>query len=186
FLYIFLIKLLLMPNRSYLRVPLIYWLLCMFLFSQLNVRAQSFTPTSFVPSGVLAGGYPTCAATADFNGDGKTDLVGVSGFSPVFMVFTNKRSGDTVVFGSEADFATDGTFHHAVAAGDIDGDGKPDLVLANTNPASISVYRNTSSGGAIAFSANQDYPSNNYPYAIAIGDVDGDGKPDIVVADYSG
>lgn len=175
-----------MPNRSYLKAHLVCILVCLCLLSQLNVHAQSFTPTSFVTLGELPGGYPTCATAADFNGDGKIDMVGVGSFSPALMVFANKWSGDTVAFGPETNLTTTGTAHHAVAAGDLDGDGKPDLVLVNTNPASISVYRNTSSGAAITFSTNQDYPSNNYPYAIAIGDVDGDGKPDIVIADYSG
>ncbi|MFX9688398.1 VCBS repeat-containing protein, partial [Acinetobacter baumannii] len=80
---------------------------------------------------------------------------------------------------------TTGTSPRSVAIGDLDGDGKPDLVTANYNPNTVSVLRNTSSSGSIglgSFAANVDFATGTTPTSVAIGDLDGDGKPDLAVA----
>jgi len=57
-----------------------------------------------------------------------------------------------------------------------------DLAVTIGSPPLISVFRNTSSIGAVAFSANIDYPLIDVPFGNAIGDLDGDGKPDLAPA----
>jgi gliding motility-associated-like protein len=68
---------------------------------------------------------------------------------------------------------------------DLDGDGKPDMVSANTSANSISVVRNTSIVGKISFEKNKDYPTDAGPVGISYGDFDGDGKQDIVIVNTS-
>jgi hypothetical protein len=75
----------------------------------------------------------------------------------------------------------------AIAAGDLDGDGKPDLAVANRDNGNITVFRNNSSPGIISLAPKIDYAADVTPCDIAIGDLDGDGKPDLAAANlYTG
>ena len=87
-------------------------------------------------------------------------------------------------FASKVDFTT-GSCPYVVTIGDIDGDGKPDLAVTNGSDNTVSVFRNTSSSGSITFAAKVDLTTGTDPYGVAIGDIDGDGKPDLVVANVS-
>src|SRR5438105_2090066 len=71
----------------------------------------------------------------------------------------------------------------AVAVGDLNGDGKPDLVIANGNAGTISVLLNAGNG---TFAAAVNYTVGSQPVSIAIGDVNGDGAPDLAVANQAG
>src|ERR1700689_3701671 len=87
----------------------------------------------------------------------------------------------SMMFGAKIDFAT-GANPTFVAIGDLDGDGKPDLVTANTNSTTVSVLLNTTTGATPSFAAKVDFTTNIAPAAVAIGDLNGDGKPDLAVA----
>jgi Bacterial Ig-like domain (group 3)/FG-GAP-like repeat len=78
-----------------------------------------------------------------------------------------------------------------IAVGDVNGDGKPDLVVGNCGPpnscpggiGSVSVLLGNGDG---TFQPAVNYASGGYgAYSVAIADVNGDGKPDIVVANCS-
>src|SRR5205809_580091 len=82
--------------------------------------------------------------------------------------------------GVRLDFAT-GAGPYWAAIGDLNGDGKPDLAVANYNANTVSVLLGNGAGG---FGAKTDDLTGPIPIAGAIGDVNGDGRPDLAVGSY--
>ncbi len=66
----------------------------------------------------------------------------------------------------------------SVATGDLNGDGKLDLVIANFDAGKISVLLGQGDGG---FASPVDYPVGKQPAFVLMADVNGDGKLDVVV-----
>jgi hypothetical protein len=90
------------------------------------------------------------------------------------------------------DQARDGTFaaavHYAVgdhpisvAAADVTGDGKADIIVGNRDSNTVSLLVNLGNG---AFAAQVSYPVGQDPQSPAAADVTGDGHPDIIVPNY--
>ncbi len=149
----------------------------------------SITTRDFAPKVDFASGSnPFSVVIGDFDGDGKPDMAVASSISNSFVsVYRNTSTTGSINTGSFADkidFST-GSSPYVLSMGDLDGDGKPDLAIANTADATISVLRNTSTIGSISFAARVNFPTGTGPYSVAIGDLDGDGKPDLAVANFS-
>jgi hypothetical protein len=137
-----------------------------------------------------AGAQPQAVRIADVNGDGLPDLVvanrgpggdgtGVPGVSVLLQDATRPGS-----FLAPVTYATHwGAID--VAVGDVNGDGKPDLVVASLGPAptgAVSVLlQNVSTPGT--FGTATSYAGFGQPLSVAIADLNGDGHPDIAVAD---
>jgi len=130
------------------------------------------------------GSNPYSVAIGDIDGDGKPDLAIANYNSSTVSVLRNTGSSGSIGFATKVDFTT-GSSPYSVAIGDIDGDGKPDLAVANYDSNTVSVLRNTGSSGSIGFATKVDFTTGSAPFSVAIGDIDGDGKPDLAVANYS-
>jgi hypothetical protein len=65
----------------------------------------------------------------------------------------------------------------ALASGDIDGDGHPDLVVCNQGGDSVTVLL----GAPGILKEGETLPAPQ-PQGVALGDLDGDGKADLAVA----
>ncbi len=131
----------------------------------------------------MSGGSPIAVAVGDFNGDGKQDLAVANATSPVSVLLGNGNG----TFGAKADFTT-GKDPRSVAVGDFNRDGKPDLAVANYNyqygggsTGSVSVLLGNGNG---AFGAKADFVTGENPTSVVVGDFNGDGKPDLAVANY--
>src|ERR671932_641519 len=67
----------------------------------------------------------------------------------------------------------------SVAVGDFNGDGKPDLAVANNGSGTVSILLGTGTG---TFTGPTNFPAGSLPTSVAVGDFNGDGQPDLAVA----
>ena len=134
----------------------------------------------------LPAGYgPAALSTADFNGDGHSDLVVADEGNDTVSVFLGNGDG---TFGARTDYAT-GTSPVWVSTGDFNGDSVLDLAVANKGSNTVSILlgnANTATSGATAvgngtFGAQVPYPAGTSPTSIAVADFNIDGLPDLAV-----
>src|SRR2546422_4768977 len=100
---------------------------------------------------------------------------------PRSTLFPYTRASDLFSVGVRLDFAT-GSGPISVAIGDLNGDGRPDLAVANLNSSTVSVLLGNGAGG---FGAKSDFTTGASPLSVAIGDLNGDGSPDLAVANLN-
>jgi hypothetical protein len=74
-----------------------------------------------------------------------------------------------------------GTTPAAVVIGDLNGDGRADVVAANRAANTVSVLMGNGDG---SLQSRIDYPVGTTPVGVALGDFNGDGKPDIATANF--
>src|ERR1700722_1727300 len=125
--------------------------------------------------------FPNALAVADVNGDGIPDLL-VQQWGGIGDLYVCLGNGD-------------GTFHVkvrypvlaypiAIAVADLNGDGKPDIVVANSNSDQkkagyITILFGNGDG---TFTRRAHYSAGRSPWGVSVGDLNGDGHPDMVVA----
>ena len=153
---------------------------------------EILTTASFAPPVILpttSGTYsPYGIAVADLTGDGKLDIVVTEYGDNLVSVFKNNCTPDNIatnLFGSRLDFPT-GSQPQRMAAADLDGDGKPDLIVANTGDGTLSILQNLSEGGTIDFAPKVDIATGAGCTTVAVGDLNGDGKPDLAAVNTDG
>jgi hypothetical protein len=153
----------------------------------LNRTPVGATTPSFAPRVDLATpADPISIAIADFNGDGKPDIAVSNWAADSISIFLNT----TAVGAAEASFATRADVPTPpsptdIAAADLNGDGVPDLAILSGGTVSVLLNTTTAGGLTANFATYVEFTAGQYPESVAIADLDGDGRPDLAVANGS-
>jgi hypothetical protein len=126
---------------------------------------------------ILVGRDPKAVIVADLNHDGIPDLVTANSFSNDVSVLLGHGDG---TFTAAQHFPVGlGTSPASVAVADLNHDGIPDLVTANSFSNDVSVLLGHGDG---TFAAAQHFPVGHLLLSVAVADLDHDGIPDLVTA----
>ena len=141
---------------------------------------------AFGPRRILNANASAATLTAgDLDGDGKADIVVPSARNPSLWIFRNRGVGGQLTAASFDQPITIENHVADVALGDADGDGKMDIVGVHESANTLYVWRNVGSPGRLgldSFAPRADFPTGAYPYGAVVANVDGDGRPEIVLA----
>ena len=134
----------------------------------------------------LSGEAGSNVVIADFNGDGILDIADNDYSTDILTIYL---ATSATTYSSGVSYNTsDGVYDScSIATGDLNGDGKPEIVNANCNDDNLTVYVNNGDGSFqtgvyynAALSTNGGDVADVYPEAVTIADVNGDGKADII------
>jgi hypothetical protein len=128
---------------------------------------------------IIVGTTPVSVAAVNINGDGKIALISANQTDGTLTVLTNNGQGR---FGYKATLnvgSGPSSAPASVVAADINGDGKPDVICANSGDNTLTVLTNNGNGG---FNLDVTLTVGLNPLCVAAADINEDGKPDLISA----
>lgn len=146
-------------------------------FSENNSTTGNLQLSTFHFSDI--GGTLANLKSADFNNDKKLELLATRYLSNDIAIMANQSTkGSSLTFGSATSVGT-ALVPWGLDVGDLDGDSKPDVLVATLGSSKAVTVLNNNSSGSPSFQKldlGVTYINRN----IRSGDIDGDGKPDII------
>ncbi len=153
------------------------------LVNQSTLASISFSPVAPIQIGISGAASTEGLAVEDLNGDGLPEII-TSQFqtNSDLYIIGNKSTPGAIIAGDVTKLAV-GVPIKNIRVGDLDGDGKPDIAYTKLlTPSEVGLFRNQSTATAIEFIAAPGIATDDSPWGIDFGDLDGDGKPEIAVA----
>ncbi len=154
-----------------------------------TVTAASFGSAITLPTlTTVPGGGATLTnmKIADFDSDGKLDVAAIvpaNAGVAYYAIYQNTSTAGTISFAAPQFFALPYYSSLVLHATDIDGDGRIDLLsVTGTSPSNLYAMRNQSTPGNIDFAYGQFFNPNTGFAAIGTGDMDNDGKNEVILA----
>ena len=130
------------------------------------------------PVGYAVGMGPIVVVVADFNVDGKNDLVVANQLSDNMSVLLGHGDG---TFKAAMSYAPGNGYAYSMAVGDFNGDGKADLAFASGSSLNLAL-----GNGDGTFQPVVKYPVGGSLWSVAVGDFNGDGRTDLALANSTG
>jgi uncharacterized repeat protein (TIGR01451 family) len=148
-----------------------------------QMRATDFAPPQSYPVGTK----PVAIATGDFNGDGKLDLAVLNNTSEDISILFGNGDG-TFKATINTPVSHSGNGPSAFAVGDFNGDKKLDIVVVNSGDptnGTLGVMNLLLGNGDGTFQAPIQIQAGQYPFTVAVADLNGDKRLDLIVGDQS-
>ena len=128
---------------------------------------------------------PGAVKLADLNGDGIPDLIVADSGSNDVLVYPGLGNGTFGPALNDGHGFFTGTNPVGITVADVNGDGRPDLVIANKGSNTVSILINEKVGNSFTFVPGPVLQAGDGPVATVLGNVAGSPLPDLLVADSS-
>lgn len=144
--------------------------------AQMSLSGQYLTKQG----SILASASPGKLILADFNNDGRKDILSPNGSSNSIYVITSSGLGTfTSSYTTYSSSSTSPQNASSVAVGDLNNDGRLDFVATNPSRRVVKAFLNTASAVGTFFDDGDYGNGENGAYDVALGDINDDGNLDI-------
>ncbi len=133
------------------------------------------------PVDVHSNPHPHGVAVADFNGDGKPDVVTDSWGANQIELLLGDGKGGLVIPGRF--FPVGRRPYERLRSADFNRDEIPDEVTTNLDDGPVTLLRGAGKGG-VRSAPGSPFPAGGKPWQVFVDDMDGDGNADLVVVPY--